>query len=123
MHNLIDILSTVVLVSTVCTLVFAVLAYAVARRKRLMVGRDADEEEQVIAEEELEPLPAAPAPPAVPVPVPVEVQADQAARRPVEDPFASERTSGAAFKAYRPDQAKAMDEEELEDDQLGFKWR
>ena len=42
MGNLIGILSTVILVSTVCTLIFAVGAYVVSRKKRTGVG-DGDE--------------------------------------------------------------------------------
>ncbi len=63
MGNLIGILSTVILVSTVCTLIFAVGAYIVARRGRTDVNLH--EDSTVDIEEELE-LPPAPAPAPVP---------------------------------------------------------
>ncbi len=60
MGNLIGILSTVILVSTVCTLIFAVGAYIVARRGRTDVNTH--EESTMDIEEELETTVAAPTP-------------------------------------------------------------
>ena len=119
MPDMIGILATVLLVSTVCTLVFAILAYAVARRRRLLVGRGADEELEAIQREELE---AHPRPTHPPVAVAVAATGAVIAAT-AEDPFVVESSSTQAFKTYSPDQAEGGEEPDVAKGELDLKWR
>ena len=63
MGDLIGILSTVILVSTVCTLIFAVGAYVAARRNRESVNTQGDGAVDADGNENLQPdVPRAPTP-------------------------------------------------------------